>query len=119
MSDDNDNDNDNVIQGPWLKPTQEDNARRTLKEIRYDFSAYDYFLVMGWRHPVIPHPQVLAIPIRPKKTVEAIMRRYQEGGGVWLNATHSSEQEDGIAVEGVWYPWPPVVAEVQKRRKKS
>ena len=119
VDDDDKKGNNNVIQGPWLKPNEKENGRRPLREIKYDVETYEYFLVMGWKHPVIPHPQILAIPIRPKKTVESIMQRYHEAGGVWLNASHQKETEDGIDVEGVWYPWPPIVIEVQKRRKKD
>lgn len=114
-----DDDGNNVIQGPWLGTGKADTKRGPFKEIEYDFQKYEYFLVMGWKHPVINDPQVLAIPIRPKKTVEQIMRRYRDGGGVWLNPFHPKEAADGINVEGVWYPWPPVVIEIQKRRKKS
>ena len=109
----------NVIQGPWLGVGKADHDRKPLKDIPYDFENFDYFLVMGWKHPTVPAPQILAVPIRRKKPVEMIFRRYQEGGGVWLAPNNQREYEDGITVIGTWYPWPPIVAEVQKRRKKS
>ncbi len=110
---------DNVIQGPWLGVGKADTDRKPLRDIQYDFETFDYFLVMGWKHPAFPDPQILAVPIRSKKPVESIFRRYQQSGGVWLDPSRQQEYKDGITVEGTWYPWPPIVAEVQKRRKKS